>query len=544
MTDADAFHDTLDEAAFEDLWFKLRGIVRMREIGDRPEARLPDILESHLLIAVNRDDAQFTIDSRLYSLKRGAVFIGVPGQRIAYMGNVSPEAEDGGYLLFFDMRGKSALQEAAVRRIGNERAGGVIPEAFASILLHLCATAHLHWRHDSKWERFRSQAAFQEIVYHVLRQTDAAVNPGLDAALEQTRLYLDRHYHENPSMEQLAQQVGVSSRHFRRAFKQRFGISATDYVTDFRMSQAKRLMATTKQPLAEIARQVGYQDESHFRRTFKNHLGLSPAMYVKNRRLKIAACSFPNIGQLLPLGIIPFAAPIDHEWTDAYRRKYHTEVLFPLHHNNENNRRTLTAAKPDRILAIDVFGSAEFQQGLNEIAPVLVIPWRTKTWREHLLMTAAFLHKAEEAEEWLAAYDEKADRACGQWSRLARKERATVLMVDRHHCYRWKGSGGNPIDSNDLPFAPMRHKPGGLDHAFERVVPEKLSACDADRILLLLSEDRHSQLTWHTLRRSESWNRLKAVRSARVRFITLGPWFEYTAYNHGIIMDQALKALE
>ncbi len=541
MTANRSFHHLFHEASFEELWFKLRQIVQVKEIDADPDRRASACSDGCVLIVVNRGEPQFTIDDRLFSLKRGAVFLGAPGQRIAYMGNASAEEEDG-CVLHFDVQGDPLVKEAFFRQVGNERGGGIAPEEFAAILTDLCEKAYFYWHHSSKWERLRSQAVFQEIVYQVLYRAKAALNQGVEAALEQIKLYLDLHYQEGASIEHLARRAGVSPRHFRRAFKQKFGISATDYVADLRMSQAKRLMAATKQPVAEIARQVGYQDESHFRRTFKNRMGLSPAMYVKNRQLKVAACSFPNIGQLLPLHIIPFAAPLDHDWTDAYRRKYHTEVLYPLHHHNEINRQTLVAAKPDRILAIDAFGSPDFQAKLGEIAPVLVIPWRTKNWREHLLMTASFLNKSKEADEWLAAYDDKADRACERWNRMAVNEKLQVIMVDRHHCYKWKGADKGRMSRSAFPFAPMRHK-ACMDPSFERMTPEAWSACEADRIVLLLSEDRYSQWTWKTLQRSECWNRLKAVRHDRVRPVLLGPWFEYTAYNHGVILDQAIKAL-
>lgn len=532
-----------DGASFEELRFSIVHIARIKDLGEDPQWLSPKRPEAHLLLAAKQDDVQFAIDGRLLSLKRGTIFIGLPGQRIEYMGSSLPETEFG-YAILFELLGSQPAQDTALRLIANESNGGIVSDAFAALFPDLCETAYRHWHQPSKLSRLRSQAAFYEIMYNVLHHASVAKDRGMDAALEIVRNYLDAHYEENVSIEQLAQCIGVSSRHFRRAFKQSYGISATDYVTDLRMSRAKRLMATTRQPIAEIARHVGYQDESHFRRTFKQQMGISPSIYVKNRLLKVAACSFPNIGQLLPLSIIPFAAPIDHDWTDYYRRKYRTEVQFPLHHNNEINRKMLLAAKPDRIIAIDAYGSVEFQERLGEIAPVLLIPWRTKSWREHLLLTASFLNKTEEATRWLAAYDEKADMLRGVMDRIVRSEKLLVIMIDRHDCYRWTGEGAlGQWTRYDLPFAPERHKTYA-DRSFEKIVPEALDSYGAERILLLLSEDRHSQLTWKSLLLSESWKKLKAVRHNRVHTVPVGPWFEYTAYNHGAILDQALKALK
>ncbi|OCT14166.1 hypothetical protein A8709_25330 [Paenibacillus pectinilyticus] len=84
--------------------------------------------------------------------------------------------------------------------------------------------------------------------------------------------------------------------------------------------RAMLLMENPKLKLCEVAKQVGYNDEYYFIRKFKQLVGIPPATYMKNRQRKVAAYSFANIGQLLALKIEPFAAPMDHYWTDMYRR--------------------------------------------------------------------------------------------------------------------------------------------------------------------------------------------------------------------------------
>ncbi|MBO9607404.1 MAG: helix-turn-helix domain-containing protein [Paenibacillaceae bacterium] len=523
-----------------ELWFKLIHIAKLQG-GNDPPASAPDRSETHQFFIVGHDEVHIAVDGRLHKLKRGAVYVCHPGQQVEYMGGPRDEACVG-YWLSVAVQGDPRSLKHALAGLHTDavRSGFVVPEACAAVLLDLCDKAYSYWHGISQLERLRGQAAFHEALFHLLHQSEAVAKRGLHEALEQVKHYLDGHYDEPLSLEELAPRYGISSRHFRRAFKIRYGINPTDYVTDLRMSQAKRLLTAAKQPAAEIARLVGYQNESHFRRTFKSRMGVSPAVYVRNRGIKVAACSFPNIGQLLPLSIIPFAAPLDHEWTDAYRRKYHTEVLYPLHHDNIVNFRTLLAAKPDRILAIDAYGSPEFQQQLSQIAPVLIIPWRDRSWREHLAMTASFLQRTEAAEEWLADYDRKADLVCERFNRLPAKEATLFLMVDRHTVYRWIGGQGGSMSRQCMPFAPERHKPG-IDPAFEPIETDTLAAGEAGLVVLLQSEDRHSALTWEALRQSAGWKQLKAVRGDRVRTVRIGPWFEYTAHNHGVILEQLMK---
>ncbi|MDF2724601.1 MAG: AraC family transcriptional regulator [Paenibacillus sp.] len=532
----------MDEARHDDFWFKLLRIMPLDKWNESLEKQRTFQADTYLLLVVQHGEMHISSEGRTTELVQGSILIGAPGQRIAYIGNGAKKAELG-YRLHFDLQGDPQLKQEFDRDLEQRRYATYLPEAKLAALLDQCEKACRYWHHPSRWERLRGQTLFQEMMYLLFNEAETASTDDLDAALEQVKLYLDAHYQENPSIEQLAHQIGVSSRHFRRAFKLRFGISAIDYVTDLKMAHAKRHMTAVKPNMADIARQVGYQDESHFRRTFKNRTGITPALYVKNRQLKVAACSFPNIGQLLPLSIIPFAAPIDHEWTDMYRRKYHMDVQYPLFHHNEQNFKTLAAAKPDYILAIDVFWTDEFQQNLRQIAPVLVIPWRTTSWRDHLLLTAAFLDKTKEADEWLAVYEDKLERVCAEWNKLARSEQLHVVMIDGHHCYSWKTGADGSMDRLTFPFAPARHLKTTIDPLFERSSFESVLESEADRIVLLVSEDRQSQLTWEKVKRLPGWSSMKAMRRDRVHPILLGPGFEYTAHNHGIILDQVIKAL-
>jgi ABC-type Fe3+-hydroxamate transport system substrate-binding protein len=76
----------------------------------------------------------------------------------------------------------------------------------------------------------------------------------------------------------------------------------------------------------------------------------------------------------------------------------------------------------------------------------------TKNWREHLLLAAAFLDKSQEADEWLAVYDDKADRVCDQWNQINRKEKLLILMIDRQDCNLWEGGACGQMSRQHLPF--------------------------------------------------------------------------------------------
>lgn len=81
---------------------------------------------------------------------------------------------------------------------------------------------------------------------------------------------------EKLSLEDMAGLAAMSPYHFARAFKSATGAAPLAYVIARRMERAKLLLRTTRQPVAEIAHAVGYDDLSRFGRHFKRHSGATP----------------------------------------------------------------------------------------------------------------------------------------------------------------------------------------------------------------------------------------------------------------------------
>jgi AraC family transcriptional regulator len=89
----------------------------------------------------------------------------------------------------------------------------------------------------------------------------------------------------------LAEAVGVHPASLARAFRERHGISVGDYGRRLRLERAAVEIARTDAPLAAIATEAGFADQSHFTRLFKRHLGTTPARYrleTQARRVPVA----------------------------------------------------------------------------------------------------------------------------------------------------------------------------------------------------------------------------------------------------------------
>jgi AraC family transcriptional regulator len=81
-----------------------------------------------------------------------------------------------------------------------------------------------------------------------------------------------------PTLRTLAAEVCVHPVHLARAFRQHYGCTVGDFVRDRRVSFAKeRIRSGT--PLAEVAAEAGFADQSHFTRTFRIATGMTPAEF-------------------------------------------------------------------------------------------------------------------------------------------------------------------------------------------------------------------------------------------------------------------------
>lgn len=87
-----------------------------------------------------------------------------------------------------------------------------------------------------------------------------------------------------PSLSELAQQCGLSSRHFGRLFRLTTGQSLTEYATARRIERAKSLLGETATPIKRIAWQCGFQTAAAFSVAFRRATGLQPSAYREARR--------------------------------------------------------------------------------------------------------------------------------------------------------------------------------------------------------------------------------------------------------------------
>ncbi|SNR58016.1 AraC family transcriptional regulator [Hymenobacter mucosus] len=129
-----------------------------------------------------------------------------------------------------------------------------------------------------------------QLFYHLAAATDvtelhADMGISNQQAREQQRLkqvyhYLEQHYAEPITVQELADQTFLTVPAFCRYFKRMTGQTLTNFLQEYRVSQACLLLLQGL-PVLEVSYAVGFNNLSHFNRTFRKLTGQSPSAYRK-----------------------------------------------------------------------------------------------------------------------------------------------------------------------------------------------------------------------------------------------------------------------
>lgn len=135
-------------------------------------------------------------------------------------------------------------------------------ESFASTLFELILQLCNESRHLPKLPLYSSDFT-------------AELTPALDHINEQIRSGY------TPKVMELATLCNMSPVSFRRIFERTLGMSPKAYITQCCIHKAKKLLACTNIPIAQIATAVGYENISGFNRCFLEQVGMSPSTFRK-----------------------------------------------------------------------------------------------------------------------------------------------------------------------------------------------------------------------------------------------------------------------
>ena len=98
------------------------------------------------------------------------------------------------------------------------------------------------------------------------------------------RHYIDLHFKEALTLEQLAEESHMSKYYLSHAFKREYGISPINYMISRRIEESKYLLAETDLSMSQISQLLGFSSLSYFSQVFHRTQSISPKEYRQNHK--------------------------------------------------------------------------------------------------------------------------------------------------------------------------------------------------------------------------------------------------------------------
>lgn len=97
--------------------------------------------------------------------------------------------------------------------------------------------------------------------------------------------YVENHYQNRITIKEIASYCDYSQSHFMKYFKNAMGKPFIEYLNDYRLMMAARLLLASDSSVLAISQEVGFENLSHFNRSFKKKFAQTPTAY-RNAALK------------------------------------------------------------------------------------------------------------------------------------------------------------------------------------------------------------------------------------------------------------------
>ena len=207
-------------------------------------------------------------------LKPGDMFLLFPGEWHTY----HPDPEVGWKSYWIGFRGKNMDDRV--------RAGFLTPD---SPIYHVGYSFTLEGLYKRAYEAAVEEAAYSQqlmagIVNHLIgmmysleRNRKLSKNQQQVDMVSRARMRIRESLESDLTIQQIAEELGVSYSNLRKLFKEHTGLSPATYQQELRLLRAKELLTTTELSIKEIAYRLNFESPDYFSAKFKAKMGIKPS---------------------------------------------------------------------------------------------------------------------------------------------------------------------------------------------------------------------------------------------------------------------------
>ena len=131
---------------------------------------------------------------------------------------------------------------------------------------------------DTTYDEHRISAQ----LYRIL--AELAVQDGRKESVQNTAVlraiaFMEHHFSEKLSIEQIADQVNLSEYYFSRLFRRCTSMSPHAYLVNLRITMARQLLSVSQKSVERVAEECGFHSTTNFIRSFREHVGCTPKQF-------------------------------------------------------------------------------------------------------------------------------------------------------------------------------------------------------------------------------------------------------------------------
>ena len=265
------------------------------ELSKEPLRLIPRVCYDYEFEFYLRCDGGNYIDDVFVPFTTNELNIKKPGQRIC---GVSPYEC---YIFCFSLDGKH--QVPADYNFGSpEQASPLYKNEFLDKLqnkvglqehLHICTLFHQLYCESRKIDPlslFNTNRILYTVIYELFKLVSPdsdklkIAHPKIIRAIDQIKANLT----DDIKVADLIEKSGLSKAYFNKCFKEYTETTPSKFITTLRMDKAKLLLCVSDHPVADIAANCGYYDQTYFAYLFKNETGFSPSVFRKKFKTQLS----------------------------------------------------------------------------------------------------------------------------------------------------------------------------------------------------------------------------------------------------------------
>lgn len=195
----------------------------------------------------------------------------------------------------YSLKFRNSFAEDIIKIIGKDNFDSLfsqisisLTEAAQQKIAHIMSMIEYEWNNYDNFSESVIEGLVIQLFVTTLRGQVPTAQPkqclsSKHIALIDALNYIEKHYPEDPSLDETSAATHISSAYLSRLFASELGTSYSKSLEAIKLTSAMNLLINTKLPITEVAAQSGYHNSNYFCDAFKRAIGVSPLKYRKNK---------------------------------------------------------------------------------------------------------------------------------------------------------------------------------------------------------------------------------------------------------------------